>query len=246
MRILFLDIETSPNTAHVWGLWNQNVSVNQLLESSYTLCWAAKWADDSVIMYDSIYQSTPRRMIKRIHTLLEQADVVVHYHGTHFDIPTLNKEFILFGMTPPSPYLQVDLLKTVRKRFKFASNKLGYVAERLGLGKKYEHEGHTLWIRCMNNEAEAWQEMEKYNRHDVKLLEDLYYKIRPWIKGHPNYSVFSNTEVCPSCGHNHKQRRGFAITQGGKYQRYQCQHCRAWFRGTQRLSTAAGKKQIGL
>jgi len=34
MQILLLDIETAPNTAHVWGLWNQNVSLNQLMESS--------------------------------------------------------------------------------------------------------------------------------------------------------------------------------------------------------------------
>lgn len=246
MKILFLDIETSPNTAHVWGLWNQNVSINQLLESSYTLCWAAKWADSNEILFDSIHQSSPRKMIKRIHALLEQADMVVHYHGTHFDIPTLNKEFILFGMAPPSPYQQVDLLKTVRRRFRFASNKLGYVAERLGLGKKYEHEGHTLWIRCMDGNDDAWQEMEQYNQHDVRLLERLYYKLLPWIKGHPNHSVQTNTDVCPNCGHSRRQRRGYAITQAGKYQRYQCWNCHSWYRGTSRIPMSKGSKQIGL
>lgn len=246
MKILFLDIETSPNTAHVWGLWNQNVSINQLLESSYTLCWAAKWADDDVVMYDSIYQSTPKQMIRRIHRLLELADVVVHYHGTHFDIPTLNKEFILFNLPPPSPYQQVDLLKTVRKRFRFASNKLGYVAERLKLGKKYDHEGHTLWIRCMDNDANAWQEMEKYNRHDVVLLEKLYYKLLPWIKSHPNRSVYEGTANCPTCGSFSFQKRGFAITQAGKYQRYQCKDCHTWFRSTQRIKTLQTNTYVGV
>lgn len=241
-----MDIETSPNTAHVWGLWNQNVSINQLLESSYTLCWAAKWADDDVVMYDSIYQSTPKQMIRRIHNLLELADVVVHYHGTHFDIPTLNKEFILFNLPPPSPYQQVDLLKTVRKRFRFASNKLGYVAERLKLGKKYDHEGHTLWIRCMDNDANAWQEMEKYNRHDVILLEKLYYKLLPWIKSHPNRSVYEGTANCPTCGSFSFQKRGFAITQAGKYQRYQCKTCHTWFRSTQRIKTLQTNKYVGV
>lgn len=246
MRILFLDIETSPNTAHVWGLWNQNVSINQLLESSYTLCWAAKWADSDDILYDSIYQSTPRKMIKRIHALLEEADMVVHYHGTNFDIPTLNKEFILFNMPPPSPYLQVDLLKTVRKRFRFASNKLGYVAERLKLGTKYEHEGHTLWIKCMNNDPAAWTEMEKYNRHDVVLLERLYEKLKPWIKSHPNRSVMDGGPMCPTCGSYHHQCRGFAITQAGKYRRYQCRSCYSWFRDTTRLKGEQTKKYVGV
>ena len=246
MNILFLDIETSPNTAHVWGLWNQNVSINQLLESSYTLCWAAKWAGNDTIMFDSIHQSSPKQMVKRIHNLLEQADVVVHYHGTHFDIPTLNKEFILFNMPPPSPYRQVDLLKTVRKRFRFASNKLGYVAERLKLGKKYDHEGHTLWIRCMDGNDDAWIEMEHYNRHDVVLLERLYYKLLPWIQQHPNHSVFQGEAVCPTCQSTRYQKRGFAITQAGKYQRYQCQACHSWFRGTTRLSMKQIDKKVSL
>lgn len=230
----------------MWGLWNQNVSINQLLESSYTLCWAAKWADEDTVMFDSIHQSSAKQMIKRIHALLEQADVVIHYHGTHFDIPTLNKEFILFGMAPPSPYQQVDLLKTVRKRFRFASNKLGYVAERLRLGKKYDHEGHTLWIRCMDGNDDAWVEMEQYNRHDVVLLERLYYKLLPWIQHHPNHSVYAEEAVCPTCASRSYQKRGYAITSAGKYQRYQCKLCHSWFRGTNRISMKQADKKVGL
>ena len=31
MKILMIDIEVSPNTAHVWGIYDQNISINQLL-----------------------------------------------------------------------------------------------------------------------------------------------------------------------------------------------------------------------
>jgi hypothetical protein len=227
-------------------LWNQNVSINQLLESSDTLCWAAKWAHDDTILYDSIFQSKPKTMIKRIHALLAEADMVVHYHGTSFDIPTLNKEFVLRRMAPPSPYRQVDLLRTVRKRFRFASNKLGYVCERLGIGKKYDHEGHTLWIRCMEKQPDAWAEMEKYNRHDVVLLEALYYRLLPWIQGHPNNSAYSGEAVCPTCGHSRYQKRGYTLTQAGKYQRYQCQQCHSWFRGVTRIKDVPTHKHTGV
>jgi len=53
MKILLIDIEVAPNTAHVWGIFDQNISINQLLESSYTLCYAAKWYGESKIMFDS-------------------------------------------------------------------------------------------------------------------------------------------------------------------------------------------------
>jgi len=155
MKILLLDIETSPNTAHVWGLWNQNVSLNQLMESSYVMCWAAKWLGKKEILFDSIMENTHKNMIKRIHRLLNECDAVIHYNGSKFDIPTLNKEFILHGMNPPSPYKEIDLLKTSRSRFKFPSNKLDYVAQALGVGKKVHHEGHELWLKCMAKDLSA-------------------------------------------------------------------------------------------
>jgi DNA polymerase elongation subunit (family B) len=245
VKILFLDIETSPNVAHVWGIWQQNVSINQLMESSYTLCWAAKWADESGVMFDSVYQSSPKKMIKRIHNLLDHADMVIHYHGSAFDIPTLNKEFLLHGLPPPSPVKELDLLKVVRDKFRFPSNKLDYVAQRLKLGKKYEHEGHSLWVKCMNDEPVAWAEMEEYNKHDVLLLEKLYHVLRPWIKGHLNTALFSGHPRCPTCGSTHYQKRGFSYTGTYQYQRYQCLDCHSWFRGNKSTSKR-GERFVGL
>lgn len=230
MKILALDIETSPNTAHIWGLWNQNIGINQLMESSYTLCWAAKWLGEDGIMYDSIYQSTPRKMLKKIHKLLDEADAVIHYNGTRFDIPTLNKEFLLYGMTPPTPYKQIDLLKVARNQFKFPSNKLDYVAKALGVGQKIRHPGHELWVKCMAGDSEAWELMEVYNKQDVIILEGVYYKLLPWIKNHPNHGLHTRDSVCPNCGGNHYQQRGYALTKTMKYKRFQCTDCGAWFK----------------
>jgi DNA polymerase elongation subunit (family B) len=230
MKILALDIESSPNTAHIWGLWNQNISINQLMESSYVLCWAAKWLDTDEIMYDSVYQSTPKRMLKRIHKLLDEADAVIHYNGTKFDIPTLNKEFLLNEMSPPAPYKQIDLLKVARNTFKFPSNKLDYVANALGVGQKIRHPGHELWVRCMNGDDEAWQLMETYNKHDVKILERVYYKLLPWIKTHPNHGLHTGSVVCTNCGGLNHQQRGYYRTKTMTYKRYQCKGCGTWLK----------------
>ena len=42
-RILFLDIETAPNTAYVWALFDQNISTDQIVDTSYILCASWKW-----------------------------------------------------------------------------------------------------------------------------------------------------------------------------------------------------------
>lgn len=230
MKILLLDIESSPNTAHIWGLWNQNIGINQLMESSYTLCWAAKWLGSDEIMYDSIYYSTPKRMLRKIHKLLDEADAVIHYNGTKFDIPTLNKEFLLNNIAPPAPYKQIDLLRVARNQFKFPSNKLDYVARALGVGQKVRHPGHELWVQCMAGNAEAWVTMEEYNKGDVQILEGVYYKLLPWIKNHPNHGLHTTEEVCPNCGSTHYHSRGTYVSKTLKYKRYQCQDCGHWFK----------------
>lgn len=243
MKILLLDIESSPNTAHVWGLWQQNVSINQLMESSYVLCYAAKWYGDKEVMFDSVHKSRPKTMLKGIHGLLNDADAVVHYNGTKFDIPTLNKEFLLHSFNPPSPYKQIDLLRVVRSNFRFPSNKLDYVAQRLNLGKKHEHEGHELWVKCMNGDKDAWKRMEKYNIQDVVLLENLYGHLLPWIKSHPNHNLFSDGHVCPNCSSSSLQRRGTAISATGTYQRYQCRSCGTWSQSTKSIKSSVEVKQ---
>lgn len=243
MKILLLDIESSPNTAHVWGLWQQNVSINQLMESSYVLCYAAKWYGEKEVMFDSVHKSRPKTMLKGIHGLLNDADAVVHYNGTKFDIPTLNKEFLLHSFNPPSPYKQIDLLRVVRSNFRFPSNKLDYVAQRLNLGKKHEHEGHELWVKCMNGDKDAWKRMEKYNIQDVVLLENLYGHLLPWIKSHPNHNLFSDGHVCPNCSSSSLQRRGTAISATGTYQRYQCRSCGTWSQSTKSIKSSVEVKQ---
>ena len=236
MRILLLDIETAPNLAAVFGLFNQNIGINQILESGYTLCWAAKWLGEDTIFFDSIYTSRPRTMIRRIRNMLNQADAVIHYNGSKFDIPTLNREFLMLDMTPPAPYKQIDLLKTVRRQFRFTSNKLDYVARQLGIGAKTQHKGVELWLGCMRKDPESWAIMEEYNIQDVMLLEKLYHRLLPWIKGHANMSVFNGDLCCPHCGSGRYQKRGKAYTNAGAYQRYQCNECGTWFRGNKSIA----------
>lgn len=231
MKILLLDIETAPNLAYVWGLWQQNVSINQIEAAGYVLCWSAKWLGSKELIFDSVKKSGKKRMLARIHKMLDEADAVIHYNGVKFDIPTLNKEFIKSGMNPPSPYKNIDLLPVCKRQFRFESNKLDYVASSLGLGNKVKHQGFELWVKCISGEEKAWQQMEKYNRHDVVLLEKLYYKIRPWIHNHPNMAAHDDIDGCPKCGSSKYQARGTATSRARKYRRYQCTSCGGWFHG---------------
>lgn len=242
MKLLFLDIESSPNSAYCWGLWDQNIGINQIIDSSKVLCWSAKWHGDKKIYYSGNDTDEHSVMIAQIHALIEEADVVCTYNGNRFDIPTLHKEFVILGLPPPAPSKSLDLFKIIRKTFKFPSNKLDYVAQKLGLGSKVKHEGFELWIKCMDGDEAAWKKMQKYNKQDVVLLEKLYERILPWLSGHFNVNLYNGTsDACPSCGSNHVQRRGYAAALTGKYQRFQCVSCASWFKGTKAVDTVKVK-----
>lgn len=210
------------------------------MDSGYVLCWAAKWYGEDEVFFNSVHQSKPKAMLKEVYKLLEEADAVIHYNGARFDIPTLNKEFLLNGLTPPSTYKQIDLLQTARGRFRFPSNKLDYIAQSLGVGSKSKHAGHELWVKCMAGDDASWKSMEEYNKQDVNLLEKVYNIFRPWIKNHPNFGLFNESEedTCPNCGGTHLRKRGFAYTAATKYQRFRCNDCGTWSRGRLALSTS--------
>ena len=243
MKILLLDIETAPNTVFSWGLYNQNISIDQIAKSGYTMCWAAKWLGEKEIYYSGLDTDSNRNMIRKMHKLLNEADAVITYNGNRFDLPTLNKEFAKLNLKPPAPYKRIDLLVTARNQFRFVSNKLDYVAKFLGLGSKVKHKGMELWLGCMNKDPASWKIMQSYNKQDVLLLEKVYNKLLPWIPNHPNRSVFDGEFKCPNCGSTHVQKRGFARTAAGKYQQYQCQAdgCGSWFRDNKNLLTGIRK-----
>lgn len=245
-KILFLDIETAPNVAYVWGLFDQNISPTQVQTSSYVLCWAAKWHGEKVMRFSSVNNTTHRQMLRAVHTLLDEADIVVHYNGMKFDIPTLNKEFVKHRMTPPSPFKQIDLLRVCRTMFRFESNKLDSITQALDIGQKVKHHGFELWVGCMAGDATCWRMMERYNKMDVTLLEKVYHRLLPWIGKHPRLASAMNALRCPKCASAHTQRRGTIMNQTGQYYRYQCRACGGWFRNNKAITVFKGDKGVNL
>ena len=238
MKLLTIDLETSPNLAHVWGLWQQNVALSQLLESGEVICFAAKWYGGEEVLFYSNFHNGKEAMVTAAHELLDKADAVIHFNGARFDIPHLNREFAEAGMTPPSPYAQIDLLKVVKKNFRFPSNKLDYVTRALGLDHKVQHAGHQLWVKCMAGDYQSWEKMKEYNTQDVVITEQLYDRLLPWITSHPAHGLYEDgdDERCPNCGSTDLKRDGKAVTTVSVYQRYVCRNCGKYSRGTKRLS----------
>ena len=232
MKILLLDIESAPTKVYIWDLFTRYVPHSQIVEPGYTLCWAAKWLGKKEIMFRSTHEHGEKAMIHEIWHLLNETDVVIHFNGSKYDIPKLNNEFLKLGLGPPAPFQEIDCYKTVKARFKLLSNSMAYVAKVLGIKGKHNHKGMPLWTECMAGDKAAWREMKKYNVQDVRMLEQIYDRIRPWVQPHPNVALYNDGDdmQCPACGSHNLQKRGSSYTNTMRYQRFHCKDCGKWSR----------------
>jgi DNA polymerase elongation subunit (family B) len=238
MRTLILDIETSPIIAMVWGLHDQNVSLNQIKEDWRLLAWSAKWLGEpaaSIMYMDTRNSDSDKGILKVLWNLLDKADIVITQNGQSFDGPKLNARFVLHGFAPPSPYRHLDTYRIAKRVFEFTSNKLEYLTDKLCTKyKKLSHKkfpGMSLWTECLKGNKEAWEEMKRYNIHDVLSTEELYEKIKAWAPETMPKPHGNTAEKCGVCGKYDLQKRGTMRTLKLIFQRYQCQSCGAWSKG---------------
>jgi DNA polymerase elongation subunit (family B) len=234
-KILILDIETTPNIAYVWRFFKENIGPSQVVKQSNILSFAAKWVGSDEIIYVDTHLWSEKFLLQTVNKYLDEADIVVTHYGDRFDLPRIRARSLTYGLAPPSPYKTIDTCLVAKRIFSFESNKLEYIADKLGVGKKMtkrQFAGFELWKGVLSNDPEAWKEMQEYNKQDVLLTERVYLAMRPWMPTHPNVAVFAENKghVCPKCGGKHLERRGFQATNVGKYQRFRCNDCGGWSR----------------
>ena len=230
-KILVLDIETRPAKAYVWRAFKENIGTDQIIDGGGVICVGAKWLGDRHCELFSDWEHGHYTMLSEIHKMMSEAEAIVTYNGDRFDIPHLLGEFVLHGFPPPPPVASIDVVKQIKK-FRFFVNRLAYIGPLLRVGEKVKHEGFELWSKVMDGDPAAQKKMGVYCIQDVRLLEKLYLKVRPFMQNHPFLGEGSG--VCPNCGSSHVQHRGWRRTRCFRIQRIQCQDCGSWSSGTRK------------
>lgn len=227
-KILILDIETAPLKAFIFNLWKQNITIDKIISDWFCICWSAKWLMKPEIMWDCVnpneaINEDDSRILGHLRELLNEADIVVTHNGDRFDLPKINTRLLLNGFTAPTPYQSIDTCRIVKNQFSFASNKLDFLATKFNLPNKLET-NFELWVKCVEGDEYALKEMVKYNQYDVELLENVYLRLRPWIKNHPNLGLYMEAmeKVCPNCGSTHLTLESHYYTNTNKYEVYRC------------------------
>lgn len=229
-KILIFDIETSPMKAYVWKRWKENISLDQTISEWFVICWSAKWLYSSEVLGDVVtpeeaIHEDDKRVVTSLWKLFNEADIVVAHNGKRFDVPKMNSRFICNDLPPTTPYYIIDTLEVAKKQFGFSSNKLDALATYFGFDHKLDTD-FNLWKTCLEGNQESLNYMLEYNKRDVTLLEEVYLKLRPWIKNHPNLGNYDNNSmVCSNCGSSNLLllQDKYYKTQIGTYNLYRCQ-----------------------
>lgn len=193
-KVLYLDIETKPIKAWIWGTFNQNIPLNMIIEDWSVLSWSAKWANSSeseIIYKDNRSKKgdklmNDKQLLKPLWKLMDEADIIIGQNSDRFDLPKLNARFIENGLGCPSEFQTIDTWKMASSKFGFTSNKLEYMSKKLN--KKYKKQDHRefsgfeLWDQCIKGNKKAWSCMEKYNKYDVLALEELFLGLSEYVK----------------------------------------------------------------
>lgn len=250
-KILCIDLETTPLEVYSWGIYDQQINPQQIIKDWSILSWAACWLHEpNKMMYmDTRKEKDPRNdknILKEIHKLMNEADIVLGQNSNSFDIKRLNTRFMVHNMKPPSSYRKIDTKRIAKKYFAFTTSSLDFMTKTLNTRQeKMKNSGLSLWIGCLNKNLKSFKELEKYNKQDVAATVSLYLDhLQPWDSS-LNPSLYTDTldHIC-SCGCKKLNRNGFAYTSTGKYQRFSCSRCGAEVRAKDNLLSKEKRKSL--
>jgi hypothetical protein len=219
---------------YVWQLKTYGwINPEMIIKDWSILTWSAKWLFDShmhhaVVQGQEAIDRKDGSLLQPLWDLLNEANIVIAHNGAQFDVKKMNARFALNGYSPPMPYRVIDTLRVTKRTFNFSAYKLDYINKLFGLEQK-GHPGMQCWKDCVAGSESALEKMSKYCDNDVRILEDLYLQIRPWIKSHPNVALFIDTDktICTNCGSSELEWKGKYYTPAGRYKAFRCRACGA-------------------
>jgi predicted PolB exonuclease-like 3'-5' exonuclease len=143
-----------------------------------------------------------KAMLKDFIPILNSADEAVAHFGDSFDLPWIKGRCLFHGIKTFPKYKTIDTKQWSSRYFLLNSNKLDYLARYLGIGCKL-HTDYDLWKRIvLDKDPIALRYMVKYNKGDVRLLEQVYDRLQEAVPHHTHAGVLNGKEkyTCPKCG----------------------------------------------
>lgn len=236
-KVWILDIETSPCIVMVWELGKQYVGIDQLIEDWHIMSFSAKRlnASPNSLIYMETRTKDDKKLLKKLWEIFNDADVVITQNGKGFDEPKIKARMMLQGFKPYKPFAHHDTYLQNKDKA-FTSHSLAHLSQKFCKKyKKLKHKkftGLSLWKECLGAEIvlhpnpKAWDEMKKYNKHDVLSDEELYINTQGWSKANaPTIYEGDIDRKCSYCGEFSLVVDGYKTKRAAKYKYMHCKEC---------------------
>jgi DNA polymerase III epsilon subunit-like protein len=236
--ILFLDTENAPCVTCSWGIHDQKISEQDIIQDWFFLSAQWAWNDAKKINVVSILDDKERfakrfsddfHVVKTASDVMREADIIVGHNIKGHDLPKLKAKIAEYGLKPFNAPLIVDTLQWARE-FGFTSRTLRYLCQKLSLTEKLTH-SKGAFVRAAMGDPAAIREIVTYGKGDIEPLRKLYYKLRPYAPNHPNMNIWrgKGVDCCPRCSSNNFIASGFRYTAVGRIPRNECKDCGKFF-----------------
>lgn len=125
-------------------------------------------------------------VVKQLAKYISQhkVDILVTYNGSMFDVPFLNARAMLTDINLRENFVfkHIDLYWIARKKIHTHDNKLDTVARFLKCHTSKTHIEGDCWTRAMTGDKKSMDYIVEHCVKDVKVLEEVYEKMKPFIK----------------------------------------------------------------
>jgi len=239
-RILYFDIETTDFKGGPFG---------ELLMMGY------RWEDEDDYKIIHIYDYKgwnkerlnlrDKQIVKAASEIISSADVLVGHYSPRFDLPFIQTRLAVHRLPPVAEPKHIDTWRICAKQLAFSSNRLGKVAEYLGVPQQKGEVSLATWRASKAHELWALEELSEYCIQDVKTTYEVMQVLKPIAREWPSMNLLTGGMVyeCP-CGSYRVAKNGFYLTKVNKYDRYKCKDCGRWTRGRQSVVDKATERMM--
>ncbi|MEM3169713.1 MAG: ribonuclease H-like domain-containing protein [Candidatus Nitrosotenuis sp.] len=125
-----------------------------------------------------------RKVVEKIKTVLESADILVSYNGRRFDIPFINSRLLYHGFSALKKQRHIDLYWIIKYKYKLHRDSLKAVEDFFFETKQPLKTPVTPvhWNKAAAGVKTSLEYVKRHCLNDVLLLERLFFSVKNSIE----------------------------------------------------------------
>lgn len=199
--ILYIDIEVSKSLVYTYGqrVPGEYINSDDLVKEQFIICWAASYVGQSQVWSQCVTAKDAKnfddkKIIKRLHELMNAADIIAGHNVNKFDVKHINTRFLKYGLPPIVGKKTIDTLLIARGKFKLFSNKLDFIEKWLGYSGK-DHIDNNDWLQVLQGNQKTLDKVLKYNKGDVIQGKKVLTTLLPWAGKKATYGAITGVQM---------------------------------------------------